>query len=351
MDFRFARRYEAEYNMMAEARFKQREQAMSPGGQYMPDDRDDMPAIDRRSFVKASLIPAAIPIAAMLGHPLVQGAQPAPSAGPAGPEIIDSNVHLFDWPFRTLKYARTEVLVAKLRKHRITQAWAGSFEALFHKQLDQINRQLVEECRSRGGGMLIPIGSLNPAWPDWEEDLRRCHEQYRMPGLRLYPAYHGYTLDHPEFMRMLSEAAKRGLLVQIVMRMEDERVHHVATDVPLVNAAPLPEVLKRIPQAKLQLINSAGPLLGNSVSALVRETQATFDIAATEGNGGVGRLIEGKNPSYRGSIPVERLVFGSHAPFFPCESALLKLFESPLSLEQLEKLMNANARRLMGRTT
>ena len=80
----------------------------------------------------------------------------------------------------------------------------------------------------------------------------------------------------------------------------------------------------------MQLINSAGPLLGNNVPALVRETQVTFDIAATEGNGGVGRLIEGKNPSYRGAIPVDRLLFGSHAPFFPCESALMKLFESPL---------------------
>ena len=113
-------------------------------------------------------------------------------------------------------------------------------------------------------------------------------------------------------------------------------------------SSPLPDVLKKVPEAKVQLINSAGPLLGNNVAALVRETQVTFDIAATEGNGGVGRLIEGKNPSYRGAIPVERLVFGSHAPFFPCESALMKLFESPLSLEQLEKLMHANARRLIG---
>ena len=101
---------------------------------------------------------------------------------------------------------------------------------MLHKQLDAINRRLAEECRARGDGMLVPIGSVNPAWPDWEEDLRRCHEQYRMPGVRLYPAYHGYTLDHPEFARLLGEAAKRGLLVQIVLRMEDERVHHVAIE-------------------------------------------------------------------------------------------------------------------------
>lgn len=302
--------------------------------------------IDRRSFVKASLAPVALPIAAVFAGPQAQAAEPVVAAS-AGPDIIDCNVHLFEWPFRKLKYAGTEALAAKLRKHRITKAWAGSFEGVLQKQLDPVNHRLAEECRTRGNGLFLPMGSVNPAWADWDEDLRRCQEQYRMAGVRLYPAYHGYTLDHPEFVRLLVEAGKRGLVVQIALRMEDERVHHVATDVKSVNPTSLVESLKKAPDAKVQLINSAGPLLGNNVSALVRETKVTFDIAATEGNGGVGRLLEGKNPSYRGAIPVDRLMFGSHAPFFPCESALLKLFESPLSMEQLEKLMTANARRLI----
>jgi uncharacterized protein len=310
----------------------------------MSHDRHDRQAIDRRSFVKTSLIPAVMPLAASLAASSSQGAEQCL----ATPEIIDTNVHLFDWPFRKLKFARTESLVAKLRKHRITQAWAGSFEAVLHKQLDQVNRRLADECRTRGDGMLIAIGSVNPAWPDWEKDLRCCHEQYRMRGVRLYPAYHGYSLDHPEFARLLAEAARRDMLVQIVLRMEDERVHHVAIAIGAVNVSPLAELFAKVPKAKVQLINSAGPLLGNNVSTLVRDTQVTFDIGATEGNGGVGRLIEGKNYSYRGAIPIDRLLFGSHAPYFPCESALLKLFESPLSLTQLEKLMNANAQRLIG---
>jgi hypothetical protein len=302
-------------------------------------------AMTRRAFVKSSLIPVALPLAGALAKTAVQGAERTKDA--SAPEIIDTNVHLFEWPFRKLKYDRTEALVAKLRKHRITKAWAGSFEAVLHKQLDLINRRLAEECQTRGDGMLVAIGSVNPAWPDWEEDLRRCHEQYHMPGVRLYPAYHGYTLDQPDFLRLLSAAAKRSILVQIVLRMEDERVHHTAINVPLVSVSPLPEALSSVPQVNVQLINSAGPLLGNNVEALVRDTQVTFDIAATEGNGGVGRLIKGTNPSYRGAIPVERLTFGSHAPFFPCESALMKLFESPLTIDQLEKLMQANARHLI----
>ena len=282
-------------------------------------------------------------MAASLCGPYGQAAQSAPAA----PEIIDTNVHVLDWPFRKLKYSNTGSLVAKLRKHRITKAWAGSFEAVLHKQLDQVNRRLADECRMRGDGMLTAIGSVNPAWPDWQEDLRRCHEQYLMPGVRLYPAYHGYTLHHPEVVKLLAAAAKRGLLVQIVLRLEDERVHHAALDVGSVNTGPLAAVLQRSPDTKVQLLNAAGTILGNNLPALVRDTKVTFDIAAIEGNGGIGRVLDGKLLSFRAAIPVERLLFGSHAPFFPCESALLKLFESPLGLEQLQPLMNGNARRLM----
>jgi len=305
------------------------------------------PAIHRRTFMQALMLPAAFSVATAPTFSTAQAAeQAAAEPAPAGPEIIDSNVHLFDWPFRKLKYARTEALAAKLRKHRITKAWAGNFEAVLHTQFDAANRRLAEECRSKGEGLFVPIGTVNPGGPDWEEDLRRCHETYRMTGVRLYPAYHGYGLDHPEFAKLVAETAKRGLLVQIALRMEDERCHHPALVIEAVNVGPLVELLAKLPQAKVQLINSAGRLLGNNVTALVRQTQVMFDIAATEGNGGLGQLIAGKNYSYTGAIPVERLVFGSHAPFFPCESALLKLFESPLDLAQLEQLMHANARRL-----
>src|SRR5262249_32389141 len=162
---------------------------------------------------------------------------------------------------------------------------------------------------THGKGMLVPFGSVNPAGPDWEEDLRRCHEQYQMRGVRLYPAYHGYALEHPEFVRLIAEAARRNLLVEIVIGLEDERVHQLATDWTWVRRAPLVDILKKSAEAKVQLINSAGPLLGNNVPTLIKETQITFDVAATEGNGGVGKLIEGKNYSYRGAIPVERLLF------------------------------------------
>jgi len=53
-------------------------------------------------------------------------------------------------------------------------------------------------------------------------------------------------------------------------------------------------------------------------------------------------------PSAR--VPVERIVFGSHAPYFRVETAILKLIESPLDVQQLRAIMQGNARRLLPRS-
>jgi predicted TIM-barrel fold metal-dependent hydrolase len=46
-------------------------------------------------------------------------------------------------------------------------------------------------------------------------------------------------------------------------------------------------------------------------------------------------------------VPVGRVLFGSYAPFFYFESALLKLKESPLSDEQLRAIRHDNAQLLL----
>src|SRR5690606_19857235 len=102
-----------------------------------------------------------------------------------------------------LKYSDTRSLTSKLRSHQIHQAWAGSFEALFHKDIDGVNKRLAEECRTSGKGMLLPFGTVNLAWPDWEEDLRRCHEVYGMAGIKIYPSYQTFDLSHPDFPRFI----------------------------------------------------------------------------------------------------------------------------------------------------
>lgn len=232
------------------------------------------------------------------------------------------------------------MLVRKLRHLGVTSAWCGSFDALLHRDIGAVNARLFEACGDPAHrGVLAPFGTVNPNYPDWEEELRRCHEVFRMPGIRLYPNYHGYKLDAPPFARLLQLAGERRLIVQIAVAMEDERVQHPMMRVPPVDVAPLVDVLKVVPAARVLLLNALRGPRGGALSALRKVDQVSFDIATLENVGGVATVIE--------QVSAERLLYGSHAPFFYPESAVLKIKESALGPETASKVLSGNAARML----
>jgi len=253
--------------------------------------------------------------------------------------LVDVNVHLSRWPFRRLPDDDTPRFVERLRRNNVTSAWAGSFDALLHRDVAGVNARLADECRAAGGNLLVPFGTVNPALPDWREDLRRCHEVHRMPGIRLYPGYHGYTLADPIAGELLSLASERGLVVQLVIKMEDERTHHPLLRVPAVDAAPLAERMRSLPKLKLVILNGLTAIRGEEPGRLAAAGKIYFDVAMLEGVGGIARLLK--------QVPLERILFGSHAPFFAWESAALKLRESELGAHQRQAISAANASALL----
>src|SRR5438876_10054734 len=85
--------------------------------------------------------------------------------------IIDANGKLSSWPFRRLIGDETADLVARLRKRNVTQAWVGSFDGIFHKDLSTVNSRLVEDCRTHGQSILLP---LDPSIPSFRTGRKTC---------------------------------------------------------------------------------------------------------------------------------------------------------------------------------
>jgi predicted TIM-barrel fold metal-dependent hydrolase len=253
--------------------------------------------------------------------------------------MIDVNVSLSRWPFRRLVGDDTAGLVAGLRKRNVSRAWAGSFDGILHKDISSVNTRLAEDCRRYGPDMLMPFGSINPKLPDWQEDLRRCHEEYKMPGIRLHPNYHGYELKDPVFAELLHLATVRRLVVQLALSMEDERTQHPLMRVPSVDISPLPDLLRNEPRARLVVLNADVRHALEQSPELVSTGNIYFDFSMVEGVGGVAQLAQ--------KISIQRLLFGSNYPLFYFESTLLKVQESGFTSADRRALLQENARQLV----
>lgn len=255
--------------------------------------------------------------------------------------IIDTNVYLSRWPCRRLPFDETQQLIDQLRQHGMTQAWAGSFDALLHKDVEGVNRRIAAECRQLGDGLLLPVGCVNPTLPDWQEDVRRCAEVHQMQIIRLHPNYHQYPLTDVRFAELLDLTLQHQLIVQIAIRMEDTRTQHPLLRVPDVDLAPLPALLKTRSALRLMLLNSLQVVRGPLLAELASLPNVALEIATQEGVGGISRLLS--------QFPLERVLFGSYFPFFLLQSSLLKLQESELGAEIQKLVTHRNAELFLNR--
>lgn len=254
--------------------------------------------------------------------------------------MIDTNVNLFRWPYRRLIGDDPETLANRLRARGVTQAWASSYESLQCHDMAGVNLRLADACRRIGADFFLPFGCVNIKLPDWKEDLRRCHEVHRMPGIRLFPSYHGYTLADPAAQELITAATDRNLIVQIALSMEDPRTQQIVIEP--ADPSPLADLLVSLPRARIVFLNYGNWTDDDApepIAKLRKAENVYFDIAKNEGVGGLGRLIAATSTT--------RVVFGSHAPFFYFESAWLKVREQGLPRDQESAILETNAQTLL----
>jgi uncharacterized protein len=251
--------------------------------------------------------------------------------------MIDVNAYLGHFAFRRLRHNTAASLLTLMDAKGIDKAVVSSAAAITYRNAQSGNEEVAEEvCRHRD--RLIPFAVINPFYAGWQDDLKICHEEFGMRGLRLYPKWHNYSLSDPCCEDLIAAATERGMVISIPLRVEDNRQRSWLLNVPDTPLAEIVALVKAHPQARFVLLNGAGFVsspLGRKDNGLPAnyaiEISRLTAVLANE----LGQLITNLGP--------ERVMFGTGMPFNYPDPALVKLEVLDAPEPDKEKIRSQNA--------
>jgi len=251
--------------------------------------------------------------------------------------LIDVNTYIGHWPFRQLRHSTARALVRRMDQRGIDRAVVASIHGIFYKNVHPANEELARDTR-RYRDRLIPFATLNPTYPGWEEDLRRCAEDLDLCGIRLYPQYHGYRLSDPEGLELIDAVTELGWAVQVPMRVVDRRQRHPWDLAEDLAPAAFEEVFALRPRTRWMVLNGLG-LDGKRLPAPARFLVEISRLTS---------VLQRNIPDLLETAGPEHLAFGTGMPFKVPEPALLKLeiLDAPKRVK--ERIAWRNAAEMLG---
>src|SRR2546426_7883945 len=148
--------------------------------------------------------------------------------------MIDVNAYLGHFAFRQLRYNKADGLLGLMDRRKIERAVVSSAAAITYRNAQAGNEEVAAEVKAHRD-RLFPFAVLNPSYAGWQDDLKICHEEFGMRGLRLYPRWHRYRLSDEACLELVHAAAERGMVISIPIRVEDRRQQSWLVDIPDVD--------------------------------------------------------------------------------------------------------------------
>ena len=251
--------------------------------------------------------------------------------------IVDVNAYLGHFAFRRLRHNTADSLLALMDAKQIAKAVVSSASAITYRNTQTGNEDVAEQVRGHRD-RLIPFAVINPFYAGWQDDLRICHEEFGVNGLRLYPKWHNYQLSDPCCRELVNAATQRGMVISIPIRVEDSRQRSWLLNVPDVPLEEIVELVRAHPKARFVLLNGAG-YTGSALGRKDNGLPANYAIGLSRLTAllanELGRLIT--------NLGAERVMFGTGMPFNYLDPALVKLEVLDASEADKEKIRSQNA--------
>jgi predicted TIM-barrel fold metal-dependent hydrolase len=256
--------------------------------------------------------------------------------------LFDVNAWLGHYPFRQIPGNTPEALLRTMDQRGIDKAVVSSLHGVFYRDPQPANAELADwiaPFRDR----LVPFATLNPTYPGWDDDLRRCREDWGMVGIRLYPAHHRYSLVTSECRALVDAVTADRLPVAIPLRIEDRRQRHWMDTTQDVSLAAVAELSEACPAASLIALEA----LGVENSRFVRDpalgsARVYFEFSR------MATVLQRTIPELIGQIGPDRLLFGTGMPLKYPLAAVMKLELLQVPEEVKQQLAAGNLESLLG---
>jgi uncharacterized protein len=258
--------------------------------------------------------------------------------------IVDANAWLGHYPFRAAGDTSADGLLRVMDRHGIDQAVVSSLHSVFYSDAHSGNEELARWVRPHRD-RLIPCATLDPQYPGWQQDLRQCHEEWGMRGVRLFPEHHRFSLVSPQCIGLVSQAAQRGLHIAIPMRLEDRRQRHWMDATGEVKLGDIAELARKCPQSDIVVLEAIGvesSVFVNDPSLADARVLFEFSRMAT--------VLQRTIPTLLERLGSRRLIFGTGMPLKIPGPALLKLQLLDVPAEVKAQLAQGNMQRLIRET-
>lgn len=248
---------------------------------------------------------------------------------------IDINCFVGHWPSRKIRKGTFGDLLALHRANGIDCGYVSSLDSIFYN--DPLEGDM-ELCRQLEGSGYRLVATVNPLLPAFDEDVAYADDKLKAAAVRVYPCYHDYTLDCPEFIQLCELLQDRGLPLFITSRLEDERLEYIirAKPTPVADAV---AVAERFPRLQVVLLGYRREELVTVAARVCAANNLLFDTSGLKNN----LFAVDKTVAQFGA---DKLVFGSQHPLYCLTGTLLKVQKSECSHIQKLDIMGGNAARL-----
>ncbi|MDR1531805.1 MAG: hypothetical protein LBS62_06425 [Clostridiales bacterium] len=254
------------------------------------------------------------------------------AAAPLSAGFFDVSAFTGNWPFWKLGQPNMSQLEYAHTRNGVTGGVVSRLDSIFYNDPAEGDEELAAELPA---GYLLAL-SHNPVLPYAREEIRE--NRLGAAELRLYPSYHPYRLTDPCCISCCREAARAGLVIHIVAKINDIRLDYLWRQ-QMPAADEIVQLARTVEEGSFILSGFTLSELAGHASKFAPLNNLFLDMAYS------GDLLFGyeKIPAL---FPIERLVFGTYFPILCMESSTMALEMAGLSDDDKDMIGYQNAARL-----